>query len=136
MYGQVQHVKQLLVRTPFSCNLLINSSAHFLDGRIRNHILMKSSDRLVGGSKASVLLESNRYSSLLRRYLTLGKTREQLQIPFYKSPAAPHIPNSFLSSFADKLIIHRPLPYLNANKVHTSTSSRQYREPERIIPAR
>lgn len=66
MYGQVQHVKQLLVRTPFSCNMLINSSAQFLDGRIRNHILMKSSGRLVGGSRASLLLESNRYSSLLR----------------------------------------------------------------------
>lgn len=65
MYGQVQHVKQLLVRTPFSCNLLINSSAQFLDGRIRNHILMKSSGKV--GSKASLLLESNRYSSLLRR---------------------------------------------------------------------
>lgn len=71
MYGQVKHVKQLLVRTPFSCNVLLNSSAQFLDGRIRNHILMKSSGRLVGGSRASVLLESNRYSSLLRRYLPL-----------------------------------------------------------------
>lgn len=75
MYGQVQHVKQLLVRTPFSCNLLINSSAQFLDGRIRNHILMKSSGRLVGGSRARFLLESNRYSSLLRRYLLENNSR-------------------------------------------------------------